>query len=198
MGSVPADLSPDATGPAPPADRRPLLRRRPGASRRGAWAWAAPFLFPTPTSMRRVALAGVVANAGIIMTGAAVRLSASGLGCPDWPDCTSSSLVAARTRGDPMVHTYIEFTNRMLTFALMVVAVLVMVTAWRFRPAGYPAARHRLAGRRPAARRAWPRRCWAGSWCSTDLNPAAVSLHFLLSSAILALAVTLWSALRRG
>ena len=64
---------------------------------RSARRLAAPVLFPTVTAMRRIALAGVVANAGLIMTGAAVRLSASGLGCPDWPSCTASSLVAAGT-----------------------------------------------------------------------------------------------------
>jgi cytochrome c oxidase assembly protein subunit 15 len=157
----------------------------------------APFLFPTPTSMRRVALAGVVANAGIIMTGAAVRLSASGLGCPDWPDCTSSSLVAARTRGDPIIHTYIEFTNRMLTFAVMVVAVLVIITAWRFRPGG---ARRRgliwLAAAQPLGVVA--QAVLGGIVVLTDLNPAAVSVHFLLSSTILALAVTLWSRCAEG
>jgi len=183
---VPADLSPDTTEPAPA-----------GVTRRRAWAWAAPFLFPTPTSMRRVALAGVAANAGIIMTGAAVRLSASGLGCPDWPDCTSSSLVAAHSQGDPMFHTYIEFTNRMLTFVLMVVAVLVLVTAWRFRPAG---TRRRaivwLAAAQPLGVVA--QAVLGGIVVLTDLNPAAVSLHFLLSSTILALAVTLWSRCAEG
>ena len=184
---MPADLSPDATEPA----------RTAGVTRRRAWTWAAPFLFPTPASMRRVALAGVVANAGIIMTGAAVRLSASGLGCPDWPDCTSSSLVAAHSRGDPMFHTYIEFTNRMLTFVLMVVAVLVLVTAWRFRPAG---TRRRvivwLAAAQPLGVVA--QAVLGGIVVLTDLNPAAVSLHFLLSSTILALAVTLWSRCAEG
>jgi heme A synthase len=222
MGSVPADLSPDVTGSATTrpattgsattgsattgsaatesattesATTGPAPGRTGG--RRGFRAWAAPFLFPTPTSMRRVALAGVVANAGIIMTGAAVRLSASGLGCPDWPDCTSSSLVAAHTRGDPMVHTYIEFTNRMLTFAVMVVAVLVMITAWRFRPAG---ARRRgliwLAAAQPLGVVA--QAVLGGIVVLTDLNPVAVSLHFLLSSTILALAVTLWSRCAEG
>ena len=217
MGSVPADLSPDVTGsPATgsaaagsatagsatprsgttgPGTTGPAPRRT-GAGR-GLRAWADPFLFPTPTSMRWVALAGVAANAGIIMTGAAVRLSASGLGCPDWPDCTSSSLVAAHTRGDPMIHTYIEFTNRMLTFAVMVVAVLVMITAWRFRPAG---ARRRgliwLAAAQPLGVVA--QAVLGGIVVLTDLNPAAVSLHFLLSSTILALAVTLWSRCAEG
>jgi heme a synthase len=195
MGSVPADLSPDASGPAPADATGPApsdARRQPGA-----WRWAAPFIFPTPTSMRRVAVAGVVANAGIIMTGAAVRLSASGLGCPDWPDCTSSSLVAAHTSGDPMFHTYIEFTNRMLTFALMVVAVLVMVTAWRFRPAG---TRRRgivwLAAAQPLG--VVTQAVLGGIVVLTNLNPAAVSIHFLLSSTILALAVTLWSRCAEG
>jgi cytochrome c oxidase assembly protein subunit 15 len=152
--------------------------------------------------MRRVAVAGVVANAGIIMTGAAVRLSASGLGCPDWPTCTSGSLVASHTQGDPMLHTYIEFSNRVLTFAVMVVAVLVMVTAWRFHPPGPRgrAARRRtlvwLAAAQPLGVVA--QAVLGGIVVLTDLNPAAVSLHFLLSASILALAVTLWSRCAEG
>src|SRR5262249_16782954 len=54
---------------------------------------AAAVLDPSPDAMRRIALAGVVCTAGVIATGAAVRLSESGLGCPDWPECTRSSLV---------------------------------------------------------------------------------------------------------
>ena len=45
--------------------------------------------------MRRIALAGVLASLAIIPTGAAVRLSQSGLGCTDWPKCTAASLVAS-------------------------------------------------------------------------------------------------------
>jgi cytochrome c oxidase assembly protein subunit 15 len=157
-------------------------------SARSLLAW---LLYPTVTTMRRVALAGVVANAGLIMTGAAVRLSASGLGCPDWPTCTQSSLVAAHTSGDPMIHTWIEFTNRMLTGVLMVVAAAVLVTAWRFRPGGQ--VRRNivwLAAAQPLGVVA--QAVLGGIVVLTDLNPAAVSLHFLLSSAILALAVTLY------
>src|SRR5262249_56959501 len=91
---------------------------------------------PPAASMRRIALAGVVSAAGIIATGAAVRLSKSGLGCPDGPRCTGSSLVAAHAGGDPMIHTWIEFGNRMFTAVVMVVAVLVLAAAWRFRPRG--------------------------------------------------------------
>ncbi len=164
---------------------------------RSARRLAAPVLFPTVSTMRRIALAGVVANAGLIMTGAAVRLSASGLGCPDWPTCTASSLIAARTRGDPILHTWIEFTNRMLTGVLMVVAVLVLITAWRFRPGG--SIRRNivwLAAAQPLGVVA--QAVLGGIVVLTDLNPAAVSVHFLLSSAILALAVTLYVRCAEG
>ena len=164
---------------------------------RSARRLAAPVLFPTVSTMRRIALAGVVANAGLIMTGAAVRLSASGLGCPDWPTCTASSLIAARTRGDPILHTWIEFTNRMLTGVLMVVAVLVLITAWRFRPGG--TVRRNivwLAAAQPLGVVA--QAVLGGIVVLTDLNPAAVSVHFLLSSGILALAVTLYVRCAEG
>ena len=54
-------------------------------SRIGSWPLVRGVLAPTPRSMRRIALAGVIAFTVIMSTGAAVRLSASGLGCPDWP-----------------------------------------------------------------------------------------------------------------
>jgi heme a synthase len=157
----------------------------------------APVLDPTVTTMRRVALAGVWANAGLIMTGAAVRLSASGLGCPDWPACTTSSLVASRNSGQPLLHTWIEFTNRMLTGVLMVVAVLVLITAWRFRPGG--SIRRTivwLAAAQPLGVLA--QAVLGGIVVLTDLSPATVSLHFLLSSTILALAVTLYVRCAEG
>src|SRR5712691_4080927 len=86
--------------------------------------------------MRRIALAGVLASAGIILTGAAVRLSQSGLGCPDWPACTAHSIVAGGSTGSTLVHSWIEFGNLLVTGAVLVIAVLVSVAAWRFRPGG--------------------------------------------------------------
>jgi heme A synthase len=152
---------------------------------------------PTPASMRRVAAAGVIANAGIIMTGAAVRLSQSGLGCPDWPECTARSLVAAPTRGDPIVHTWIEFGNRLVTALIMVVAVVVTIAAWRYRPAG---ARRRgivwLAAAQPLGVIA--QAVLGGVVVLTKLDPVWVSVHFLLSSAVVALAVTLWVRVAEG
>jgi heme a synthase len=155
-----------------------------------AGRWAGALLSPTPAAMRRFALAGVVTTAGIIATGAAVRLSASGLGCPDWPQCTRSSLVAAPSRGDPMVHTWIEFGNRLVTVAITLIAAGVFVAAWRFRPGGR---RRRdlvwLAAVQPAGIVA--QAVLGGIVVLTKLNPGAVALHFLASIAVLAAAVAL-------
>jgi cytochrome c oxidase assembly protein subunit 15 len=152
--------------------------------------WAGALLDPTPAAMRRFALAGVITTAGIIATGAAVRLSKSGLGCPDWPQCTRTSLVAPPARGDPMFHTWIEFGNRMVTVAITLVAMLVFIAAWRFRPQGR---RRRdlvwLAAAQPAGIAA--QALVGGILVLTHLNPGVDALHFLASAAVLAAAVVL-------
>jgi heme a synthase len=189
MGDVPAEPAPprgDPEGPAPAAGPPPAPRRAGPVARR----WAATVWDPAPVSMRRIALAGVISSTVIIVTGAAVRLSKSGLGCPDWPQCTRSSLVAAPTRGDPMFHTWIEFGNRLVTVVVTVVAVAVLIAAWRFRPGGR---RRRdlvwLAAAQPAGVVA--QIVLGGIVVLTDLNPALVSLHFVVSVAVLAAAVAL-------
>jgi heme a synthase len=165
--------------------------RSPSAEARAlAGRAAATVLDPSPTAMRRLAFAGVISTAVIIATGAAVRLSESGLGCPDWPECTRSSLVAAHSAGDPMFHTWIEFGNRLVTVAITLIAVAVFVAAWRFRPGGR---RRRdlvwLAAAQPAGIVA--QALLGGIVVLTKLNPAMVALHFLASIAVLAAAVAL-------
>jgi heme a synthase len=141
--------------------------------------------------MRRVALAGVLVNAGIVSTGAAVRLSNSGLGCLDWPRCTKNSLVAAPRTGEPIIHTWIEFGNRTLTGVLEVVAVAVLVAAWRFRPGGQRRADLVwLAALQPVA--VLLQAVIGGVVVLTDLSPAWVAGHFLVSVAVVAAAVTLY------
>jgi cytochrome c oxidase assembly protein subunit 15 len=141
--------------------------------------------------MRRIALAGVVTSAGIIMTGAGVRLSESGLGCPDWPRCTATSIVASGTTGDPLVHRWVEFGNRLVTVAIFVVAILVCVTAWQYRPRGR---RRRdlvwLAAAQPAAILA--QAVLGGIVVLTKLDPVWVSVHFLASMALVAATVALY------
>jgi cytochrome c oxidase assembly protein subunit 15 len=159
-------------------------------------AWTRPVLEPTPVSMRRLALAGVIANTVIMSTGAAVRLSASGLGCPDWPQCSAADVVASKNAGQTLLNTWIEFGNRLLNFPLVIIAVLIFVAAWRFRPDG-PATpgtgRRRdlvwLAAAQPLGVVA--QAVIGGIVVLTKLNPATVSVHFLVSAAVLAAAVAL-------
>ena len=82
----------------------------------------------SPDLLRRLALASVVANVVIVVTGGAVRLTNSGLGCPTWPRCTDNSLVPTAKL---QIHGAIEFTNRTLTFVLAAVAIATWLVAMR-------------------------------------------------------------------
>ena len=149
-------------------------------------------LAPTPAALRRWAAAGLITSVLIILTGAAVRLSQSGLGCPDWPDCTTSSLAAGGTSGDPLIHRWIEFGNRLVTVAIFVVAVGVFIAAWQYRGSG--GGRRRglvwLAAAQPAG--ILVQALLGGLVVLTKLNPALVSLHFLASVALIAATVALY------
>ena len=68
----------------------------------------------------------------IVVTGGLVRLTGSGLGCPTWPKCTDESLVSTAEMG---IHGIIEFGNRVLTFVLLLVALLTFATIFRQHPA---------------------------------------------------------------
>ena len=152
--------------------------------------WTRPVLAPTPVSMRRLALAGVIADTVIMSTGAAVRLSASGLGCPDWPQCSAADVVASKNAGQTLLNTWIEFGNRLLNFPLVIIAALIFIAAWRFRPDGR---RRRdlvwLGAAQPLGVVA--QAVIGGIVVLTKLNPATVSVHFLVSAAVVAAAVAL-------
>ena len=153
-------------------------------------AWTRPVLAPTPVSMRRLALAGVIADTVIMSTGAAVRLSASGLGCPDWPQCSAADVVASKNAGQTLLNTWIEFGNRLLNFPLVIIAALIFIAAWRYRPDGR---RRRdlvwLGAAQPLGVVA--QAVIGGIVVLTKLNPATVSVHFLVSAAVVAAAVAL-------
>jgi heme a synthase len=158
-----------------------------------AVAWTRPVLSPTMTSMRHLALAGVIANTVIMSTGAAVRLSASGLGCPDWPQCSTADIVASKNAGQTLLNTWIEFGNRLLNFPLVIVVALVFIAAWRFRPDGPGTGRRRgmvwLAAAQPLGVVA--QAVIGGILVLSKLNPALVSVHFLVSASVVAAAVVL-------
>ena len=134
---------------------------------------------PSPTGVRRVFLATLVANVGIVVTGGAVRLTASGLGCPTFPRCTDHSLVVTREMGG---HGLVEFGNRMLTFALSAVVVAAVVVAWRAGRRDLRAAALLLFGGIVA------QAVLGGVTVLTGLNPVTVMAHFLLSVALIAVA----------
>ncbi len=134
-----------------------------------------------------LAVANLVANIGIVVTGAAVRLTGSGLGCPTWPRCTDASYVAHPELG---IYGAIEFGNRMLTFVLAAVAVLCFLAAL--------GARHRRATRLALLiGLGIPLQAVIGGiTVLTDLNPWIVSGHFLLSMAMIMVCVALVDELR--
>jgi heme a synthase len=135
----------------------------------------------SPSTLRRLALASVIVNVGIVVTGGAVRLTKSGLGCPTWPRCSGAQLVPSAKLG---IHGAIEFTNRTLTGVVGVTLVLTLLVAWRQR---------RQAGLALIALIGIPAQAVLGGIVVlTDLNPWLVALHFLLSAAIIAATFLLW------
>jgi cytochrome c oxidase assembly protein subunit 15 len=134
------------------------------------------------TWMPRAAIASLVVNVVIVVTGGVVRLTGSGLGCPTWPRCTGGSFVPHRAMG---VHSAIEFGNRMLTFAVAAVAIATFVLAWRYGRSAVLRLALLLALGVPA------QAVIGGVTVLTDLNPWVVSLHLLVSLAMVGLAVTL-------
>jgi heme a synthase len=144
-----------------------------------------PAWLQTAQALRRLALASVVANVAIVVTGGAVRLSDSGLGCPTWPRCTDHSLTPT---SQSAAHGIIEFTNRQLTFVLVVIAVATWLVAMARRQERVLATFAALGIPAQAV--------LGGLTVLTHLNPWLVALHFLLSMAIIAITFRLWSRLR--
>jgi heme a synthase len=140
-----------------------------------------------PATLRRLALASLVANVVIVVTGGAVRLTGSGLGCPTWPSCTDASLTPTR---EYAIHGVIEFANRQLTFVLSAVVLATLVVAVLARRQLKLAVL--LAASIPA------QAVLGGITVLTHLNPWTVAAHFLLSMLIIAVAFALWWRLREA
>ncbi|MEE1745795.1 MULTISPECIES: COX15/CtaA family protein [unclassified Streptomyces] len=146
---------------------------------------------PSPRTVRRAALSAVVMAVLIVVTGGAVRLTGSGLGCPTWPKCTDESLTATSEMG---FHGVIEFGNRMLTYVLCAAVGWAIIAARSAKPW-----RHSLT-----------RLGWVQFWVVmgnavlggivvlVGLNPYTVAAHFLLSTALLTVAMVTWQRTREG
>lgn len=135
---------------------------------------------------RALTIANIFAQGGIIVTGGAVRLTGSGLGCSTWPQCEPGQFTP-QAFGESSIHPYIEFGNRLLTVVLLIVAIALAVAIWN----------------RTRELRWWGlvpllgvvgQAIVGGITVLTDLNPVVVAPHLLLSMALVWQAV--WLALR--
>ncbi len=89
---------------------------------------------PSPGLQRAFAWAAVITNGMIAVTGATVRVTGSGLGCPTWPECHPGSLIPVSREDLSPIHQAIEFSNRMLSGLVLVASVGLFVLLWRARP----------------------------------------------------------------
>jgi cytochrome c oxidase assembly protein subunit 15 len=133
-----------------------------------------------------LAIANLVANIGIVVTGGVVRLTGSGLGCPTWPKCTEESYVAHEALG---INGVIEFGNRLLTYVLAAIAITVVIAVWNRRGTVRTLAVVIAAGIPFQG-------VIGGITVLTDLNPYVVALHLLLSMAMVGLCVWLLDEIR--
>jgi heme a synthase len=92
-------------------------------------------LLPEPSlrTQRVIAAAVVLTQGGIAVTGAIVRVTASGLGCPTWPQCFPGSFTPVAHAEVPRIHQAVEFGNRMITFAVVITAALAVLAVTRAR-----------------------------------------------------------------
>jgi heme a synthase len=89
------------------------------------------FLHPSVRVQRVIAALVILTQGGIAVTGAIVRVTASGLGCPTWPQCFPGSFTPVAVAEVPRVHQAVEFGNRMITFAVVITAALAVLAVTR-------------------------------------------------------------------
>jgi cytochrome c oxidase assembly protein subunit 15 len=88
---------------------------------------------PSVRTQRIIAALVILTQGGIAVTGAIVRVTASGLGCPTWPQCFPGSFVPVAHPEVPRLHQAVEFGNRMITFAVVIAAILAVLAVTRAR-----------------------------------------------------------------
>ncbi|MBZ6229344.1 COX15/CtaA family protein [Streptomyces olivaceus] len=168
-----------------------VTRADAAAAVRNPLAFIAARWTPHPRTVQRAAFVALAMAVVIVVTGGAVRLTGSGLGCPTWPKCTDDSLTSTSEMG---LHGVIEFGNRMLTY------VLCAAVGWAII-----AARSQKPYRRSLTLLGWTQ-FWVvmgnavlgGVVVLVGLNPYTVAAHFLLSTALIAVATVMWQRTREG
>ena len=143
---------------------------------------------------RRTLIANLLAQTGIVLTGAVVRLTSSGLGCPTWPECVDGSIAPTSAQTESW-HKYVEFGNRLLTFVLVIVAV---VTIAAVRSHNRQRQASGLAKRRSLTILAvgtlagiFAQAILGGITVLTGLHPLTVAAHFMLSIGLITVAQNL-------
>jgi heme a synthase len=126
-------------------------------------------------------------QAGLVLTGGAVRITGSGLGCPTWPECTPGSYTPVPHQAEGQLHAWIEFGNRLLTFALVAVSLAVLIhVLYKRRRDLRSLAIGQLLG-------ILGQGVLGGITVLTDLHPLPVAGHLLLSIVLIAGAASLYS-----
>jgi cytochrome c oxidase assembly protein subunit 15 len=125
-------------------------------------------------------------QAALILTGGAVRLTGSGLGCPTWPECTPGSYTPVPNQAEGALHAWIEFGNRLLTFGLVALSLIVLahVLFTKRRDLRWLAAGQLLG--------ILGQGVLGGITVLTDLHPLPVASHLLLSIILVAAATSLY------
>jgi len=126
----------------------------------------------------------------IVVTGGAVRITGSGLGCPTWPECTPGSYTPVPNQAEGQVHAWIEFGNRLLTFVLLLCALIALVIAFRVSKNSVTKNRVRLLAALQLIG-ILGQGVLGGITVLTDLHPIPVASHFLLSIFLIAGAISL-------
>lgn len=137
-----------------------------------------------PKFLRRVANLMVITQSAIVITGALVRLTGSGLGCSTWPECTPGSYTPSPDQPEAPLHAWIEFGNRLLTFVLFLNALVLMISILRNRKELFGLGAIQILGILAQA-------VLGGITVLTGLNPATVAGHFMLSIILIAAALSL-------
>ena len=126
-------------------------------------------------------------QAGLVLTGGAVRLTGSGLGCPTWPECTDGSYPPDPPQAEGQLHAWIEFGNRLLTFVLVIASAAVIIAVLKSKRKDL---RVLAVGQFLGI---FGQGILGGITVLTDLNPIPVAGHLLLSIILIAGATSLYS-----
>ena len=142
----------------------------------------------------RILQANLLAQTLIVVTGALVRVTSSGLGCPTWPECVEGSVTPTSEQTESW-HKYVEFGNRLLTGALLIVALAALITVFiinRQRVAGGLAKRSHLTNLSLlVVAGIFFQAVLGGITVLTGLHPLIVGAHFLVSTGLIAISYLL-------